>query len=106
MADSQKDTMVARVWATLRKRDIIRQGMLDDHDNFQPWARVLMHDLGKFCYLGRPTTKVSKITGSVDPIACAVAEGRREVLLRILEMLRFSDDKALNMIEQLNQREE
>jgi hypothetical protein len=101
-----KERMIERIYATIRKRDVIKRGMLDDKGDFLPWARVLMHDLGKFCYMNKTHVKVSKLSGRIDPIASAVAEGRREVYLRIIEILNFTDENALKMIEQLNQREE
>lgn len=106
MIDPQKQKMIERIWSTIRKRDLIRQGMLDNKDGFQPWAHALMMDLGKFCYMNKPGSKVSKITGRIDPIASGIAEGRREVFLRILHLLNFTDENAIKMIEQLNQREE
>lgn len=105
MQSDQKQDMIARIWATIRKRDTLRQFMMTDRDEFQPGAQVLMNELARFCYLNRPTTKVSKITGRIDSHASAIAEGRREVVLRILELLRFTDEKALKLIEQLNERE-
>lgn len=102
----QKETMIARIWATIAKRDKVRQLMLDNNDNFNEAAGILMRDLGKFCNMNKPTIRVSKITGVIDPIAMAVAEGRRETYLRILEILHFTDDNAVKMIEQLNQRED
>lgn len=106
MNKEQKQNMVAKIWSTIKKRDQIRQLLFDNRDHFNPNAQVLMKELAKFCYLGRTTTKVGKISGRIDPIASAIAEGRREVLLRILELLSFSDAHAVKMIEQLNQQPE
>lgn len=105
-AKQEKENIIQKIYRTIAKRDRIRQLMLQDNDEFNPNAAVLMKELASFCYIGRTTTKVSKITGRIDPIASAIAEGRREVVLRILELLRFTDDKALKMIEELNQRED
>ena len=54
---------------------------------------VVMADLAEFCHYSRPTTKISPITQSVDPIAMAQAEGRREVFLRIKTMIDTNDIK-------------
>jgi hypothetical protein len=54
---------------------------------------VVVADLAAFCSYRRPTTKISPVTASVDPIAMAIAEGRREVFLRILEMMDTNDIK-------------
>jgi hypothetical protein len=54
---------------------------------------IVMADLADFCHYNRPTTKISPVTQSVDPIAMAQAEGRREVFLRIKAMMDVNDIK-------------
>lgn len=103
---SDKQTLIQRIYATIRKRDILRQQLLDNDGNFSRETRAWMPEFARFCYLQKPTAKVSKITGQVDPCAMAIAEGRREALMWIIERLHFSDENALKMIEQLNQQEE
>ena len=51
-------------------------------------GKLLMDDLAIFCFDDRPTSAVNRVTGSIDPIASGIAEGRREVLLRIKQFLR------------------
>ena len=63
-------------------------------------AEMVLGDLAVFC--GAQASSV-RINGqkAVDPFAMAVAEGRREVLLRITAMLRMDESK----LWQLAQRE-
>lgn len=102
---NHKSHITARIMATLRKRDLVKQLLLDNKDNFNPGARVLMAELSRFCFVRKSAIKVSKITGSIDPIAMAVAEGRREVFMRIIDILGFSDEQALKMLEQINEQD-
>lgn len=106
MNKEAKQNLISKIWRTIRQRNQIRSLFLDDGDNYTSAGLALMTLLAKFCYLNKTTTKVSKISGKIDPIASAVAEGRREVILRIIELLRFTDERALKMIEALNQQPE
>lgn len=58
-----------------------------------PAGRIVIADLARFCRAYTSTTVVSEKSGVVDPIASAVAEGRREVFLRLLKELSL--DPAL-----------
>lgn len=51
-----------------------------------PLAEVVLKDLARFC-------RAHKSTFHADPRAHALAEGRREVWLRIAEHLRLSPDE-------------
>jgi hypothetical protein len=52
---------------------------------------IVCADLADFCNYTRPTTKISPVTASIDPVAMAQAEGRREVFLRIKAMMDTND---------------
>lgn len=65
-------------------------------------ARAVLNDLRRFCYADRPTIKVSPGSGQVDPYAMAVAEGRREVWLRINEYLKLDDRDLQSLVKQHN----
>lgn len=64
-----------------------------------PAADIVLSDLAKFCRAYKPTTVVSPVSRQVDPIATAIAEGRREVWLRIQGHLHLSDDVVMNLKE-------
>lgn len=59
---------------------------------------TVMADLAAFCHYRKPTTRISPVTASVDPIAMAQTEGRREVYLRIIEMMDLEDSKIRAMM--------
>lgn len=75
----------------LRRRRAYRQLFLEDDGSLKLEAEVVMKDLARFCRLARPTTVVSPISRQTDVPATFQAEGRREVMLRLLAMIRPDD---------------
>jgi len=67
-------------------------------------GRAVLQDLAEYCYVTRPSLKVSKVTQASDPIAMAFAEGRRDVYLRISQMLQL--DLAQLDVSQLQRTDE
>lgn len=62
--------------------------------------RVLA-DLRAFCHADRTTIKISPVSKTVDPLASAHAEGRREVWLRIQQWTHL-DDATLNQLSEVS----
>jgi hypothetical protein len=62
-------------------------------------GQTVLADLAKFCRATSSTAVVSPISRSVDPIATAMAEGRREVWLRISAHLHIDDRVVFNLQE-------
>lgn len=60
---------------------------------------VVLRDLARFCKAHKSTTMYSPVSGVIDPIASAQAEGRREVWLRITEYLHLEDRFIVNLRE-------
>lgn len=58
-----------------------------------PAAEVVMRDLAAYCYVAKPTLKVSRVTQQSDPVAMAFAEGRRDVFNRIAAMCSLTPDQ-------------
>lgn len=61
--------------------------------------RIVLADLARFCSANQPTTRISPFSKTVDPIAMAIAEGRREVWLRLQAHLRMNDADIANLKE-------
>ncbi len=59
----------------------------------------LLNDLKEFCYAEKSCVIVGK-SGMVDTHASLLAEGRREVYLRIQSILNLSDE-AINKMKEL-----
>ena len=83
-----------------RKRVSYRRIFLRDDGELNEAAKVVMADLAKFCRARGSTAMVSPQTGSIDPIAMAMAEGRREVFNRINEYLHINDNILQNLREE------
>jgi len=83
-----------------RKRQSYRRVFLADTGELNQDALVIMADLAKFCRARGSTAMVSPVTGSIDPIAMAMAEGRREVFNRINEYLHINDQILQNLREE------
>jgi len=64
-----------------------------------PGTHIVLTDLRRFCRATRSTTMISLVTMSVDPLASAQAEGRREVWLRIQNMLNLDDQDVARLID-------
>lgn len=84
-----------------RKR-AYRLTFLDADGNLNPTAKVVMTDLRKFCRATGSTVVVSPVTKQIDPIAMAMAEGRREVWNRIMAHLHVDEKQVF----ELNERDE
>ena len=68
-----------------------------------PAAALVLADLRKFCRATVSTTIVSPVTRTVDPIASAQAEGRREVFNRIAGMIHVTDEDLYKMMDREEQ---
>lgn len=106
MSPDQKEKMVSRIYRTIRKRDILQRQLLDNDGNLSRETREWFPEFARFCHYGRSTAKVNKLTGMLDSHALALAEGRREAFLWLVERLHFTDENAVKMIEQINSSEE
>ncbi|MEY2875313.1 MAG: hypothetical protein RLZZ373_2684 [Pseudomonadota bacterium] len=66
----------------------------------KPPGEIVLRDLARYCYVSRPTLKVSQVTQQSDALAMAFAEGRRDVFNRITALCNLTSDQ----IERISQR--
>jgi len=66
-------------------------------------AETVLADLEHFCHARRTSIVIGD--GKVDPYAVAVAEGRREVWLRIQDFTRLTTDQMRLLADQASQEE-
>lgn len=78
---------------------------LDDHGRPTRAGEIVLAHLRRFCRANRPTVAFSSIR-TIDPLAMAVAEGRREVWLRLREMIDFSDEQIAKLREETGEHDE
>lgn len=82
----------------LRKRQAYRAIFMPTGEMSRP-ANIVLTDLRRFCRASVSTVVVSPTSGTVDPYASFVAEGRREVWNRIAQNLNLSDADLHRLID-------
>jgi hypothetical protein len=88
--------------ARLRRRKYAYRRMFLGEDGLNADGEIVLADLAKFCRANSSTAMVSPVSRSVDPIAMAMAEGRREVWLRIMAHLHVDERVVFNLNEEDN----
>lgn len=81
------------------RRLAYRRLLLGDDQRPNADAEIVLKDLARFCRAHRSTAVFSQIRGTLDPLASARADGRREVFLRIVEHLHLDDRFLTNLRE-------
>lgn len=81
------------------KRGAYRRLFQNGDGDVGPDAQIVLADLKRFCYVDQSTLKVSPITRTVDTHATMLAEGRREVWMRIQAHLRLSERQVSDLQE-------
>lgn len=91
--------MIERLQKILNRRQAYRRIFLDGEGKLTPDAEVVFNDLAKFCRLHRSTSVVSMVSRQTDVPATFQAEGRREVILRVLGHLHVDDADLVRITE-------
>lgn len=91
--------MIDRIQKVLNRRRAYRRLFLGDDGKLTKDAEIILDDLAKFCRLHRSTTIVSTVSRQTDVPATFQAEGRREVILRILGHLHVNDADLIRITE-------
>lgn len=81
----------------LRRKGAYRRTFLNANGDLHRDAELVLADLRRFCRATGSTALVSPVSKSVDPIAMAMAEGRREVWLRIMAHLHVHEKTVFNL---------
>lgn len=85
----------------LNRKHAYRSVFLDADGHVSRNAEIVLADLKKFCRGTSTTVIVSPISKSIDPLAMAMAEGRREVWLRLMAHLHIDEKQVFNLEENL-----
>lgn len=83
----------------INRKRAYRRTFLNQDGKPLPDAEAVLADLRRFCRVTSSTAVVSPISKSIDPIAMAMAEGRREVWNRIVAHLYLEDKTVLSLQE-------
>jgi hypothetical protein len=89
--------MVRELLTKLFNRRAAYRSAFMDGNSLSEHGRRVINDLAKFCRANDTTTQVSPITRTVDPLASAQAEGRREVFLRIMWHLKLTESDMISL---------
>ncbi|PVX84343.1 hypothetical protein [Paraburkholderia unamae] len=73
------------------RRAQYRACFTDQRGKLTAAGEAVLRDLAEFCRAERSILTLSPISRTVDTHATMVAEGRREVYVRILQILRMTD---------------
>lgn len=82
-----------------KRRSAYQRTLLGPERQPHPDAEIILKDLARFCRAHRSTAVFSQIRGTLDPLASARADGRREVFLRIVEHLHLDERFLTNLRE-------
>lgn len=85
----------------LRRKSAYRRVFLHKDGGMSRDQELVLADLRRFCKANASTVMVSPVSRTVDPIAMAMAEGRREVWLRLAGMLHI-DEKTMFNLQDVN----
>jgi hypothetical protein len=100
MMDAARNAIIYRLMGVRRAW---QQAFLSDDGTLNDNGKRAMKDLAHFCYANRSCIKMSPKSGTIDPIATAIAEARREVFLRITQAMNLEEKELQRLI---NQQEE
>ncbi|MDI7502027.1 GTP-binding protein [Cronobacter dublinensis] len=94
-----------RLFAHKRDRLLLRayRSVFGEEGKRTEEQRLVIADLMNFSKLLASSVAVSKATGTVDPLATMLAEGRREVAHRIINYTTLDEGQVLAAIQKLNE---
>jgi hypothetical protein len=91
-----------KLWQRVfRRRQSYRRLFLDGAGRPNVSAEIVLADLKRFCRVESSTVVVSPVTKTIDPLAMAMAEGRREVWNRIQSHLHMADREITQLKEDI-----
>jgi hypothetical protein len=83
----------------LRKKLAYRRTFMDDQGRLTPEGEIVLNDLRKFCRATGSTMVLSPVSKTIDPLAMAMAEGRREVWNRLMAHLYVNEKQVFELHE-------
>lgn len=102
MDEQVKETRRQYIHRLINRRRAFKAVFQNERGELTADGKIALRELADFCHVKRPSYKVSPRSGTIDPLAMAVAEGRREVFLRIARLLGDDTDfyQALNQLNE------
>lgn len=81
----------------MRRRLAYRRIFFDAEGRINRDAEIVLADLRRFCRATSSTMVQSPVSRTVDPLAMAMAEGRREVWNRLMAHLHVDEKTIFNL---------
>ncbi len=91
--------LTAAVRRILNRKQAYRRVFMDASGNISRDGELVLADLRRFCRATSTTVHVSPISKQIDPLAMAMAEGRREVWMRVMAHLHLDEKQVFNLQE-------
>ena len=88
-----------RLRRVIERRRAYRRLFYGDGDRLTEDARIVIADLSRFCRLYASTSVISRMSSQTDIPGSFQAEGRREVILRVLAHLKLDDSDIFDVTE-------
>lgn len=86
------------------RRANYRTCFTDERGKLTAAGEAVLRDLATFCRAEKTTLITSPVSRTVDTHATMLAEGRREVYLRIMHILRMSDEQITSLKDEVDER--
>jgi hypothetical protein len=89
---------MTKLWQRVFKRQqSYRRLFPDGAGKVHPTAEIVLADLKRFCRAETSTAVVSPVSKAIDPLAMAMAEGRRESWNRIQQYPHMADREITSL---------
>lgn len=75
----------------------------DPNGKLTKQGEAVLRDLAHYCRANRPTVVVSPVSRTVDTHATMLAEGRREVYNRIVQVLGMTDEQITSLKDEADE---
>lgn len=89
-----------------QRRKAYRATFMDGEGKLTWCGEQVLMDLAKFCRFNSSTAMISPVGKTVDPVAMGIAEGRREVFLRIIGAMHMDQRKLIAMTMETGERDD
>lgn len=75
----------------------------DPRGKLTPAGEAVLNDLARFCRANRSIVTISPVQRVVDTHATMLAEGRREVYNRIVQILGMTDEQITSLKDEVDE---
>lgn len=92
--------MTEAVRNVLNRKAAYRRVFMNPQGDLTRDGEIVLADLRRFCRASSSTAIVSPVSKQIDPLAMAMAEGRREVFNRLVAHLFINEKQVFNLTDE------